>query len=231
MDESKIVIAVCGDSYCAASVNDLKKTGTGPRAHFSQILQDQYGYKIMHFAHGGFSNVAIFFQIKEAIKQKANVVVYNKTWSNRIELYRNDKFYSNDGIKNFFYYDPYYESSRCDWAGKRHSPVLSTTHHGIENSPFFEVTREQRQAIDLYHKYLYNDAVHTLMDSWMFEYWHDQIVRAGALPVLFNASGIGKIAYDFSFANPTFDTPFHTDRATQQQIADNIHLYIVDKLL
>lgn len=194
------------------------------------MLEDVYGYNVLYFAHGGFSNLGILFQIREAVERQADVVVYNKTWSNRLELYRDDKFYVESGLKNFFYYDPNYESTHNPAVGNQKSPALSTTHHSIDNSPFFKITPEQKQAIDLYLKYLYNDASKTLADSWMFDYWHDQMHRKGILPVRFNNDNIGKIAYDFSQANPTFDTPFHTDRATQEQIAANIHKYIVDNL-
>ena len=63
MDENKITIAVCGESFCTACIVELKETGV--RGHFSQILEDQYGYKILQFAHGGFSNTGIMFQIQE----------------------------------------------------------------------------------------------------------------------------------------------------------------------
>lgn len=223
MDASKITVAVCGDSFCAASVIDLKLTGTGQRAHFSQILQDHYGYKVMYLAHGGFGNVAIWFQIKHALDCAANVVVYNSTWAHRITLVRNEKFYAEQGLANFQYYDHNMQSTRDGIGGDESAPVLSTTNISIEHSPFFDISNEQKRAIDLYIKHLYNDNLHTTMDAWMFEYWHERIMKSGSVPVRFKDDDIGRIAYDFSAANPTFDTPFHTDRATQQQIAANIH--------
>jgi hypothetical protein len=230
MDDRRITVAVCGDSFCAASVNILEVTGTGDRAHFSQMLEDAYGYRVLHMAHGGFSNAAILFQIREAILKKADVVIYNKTWSNRLELSLNDTFNLSDGLHNFFYYDPNLVSSHTPWAGGPRSAILSSTHHGIDSSPFFEITKEQKQAIDLYLKYLYTDNLKTIMDEWLFDYWNIKAKEAGVLPIYFNQAGVGKVAYDFSLANPTYDTPFHTDRATQVQITDNIHRYIVDNL-
>lgn len=226
----KITVAVCGDSFCSASVNDLQVTGTGQRAHFSQILEDVYGYHVLYMAHGGFSNAAIFWQIREAINQQAQVVVYNKTWSSRLELSPDGKFKNEVGLKNFFYYDPGNQSSHEPYVGDYEAPVISTTHLNIENSPFFKITEEQKLAVDLYLKHIYNDGMKTEMDRWLFEYWHNRLVKLGCLPVYFGKSTIGKIAYDFSTAHPTYDTPFHTDRATQEQIAANIHRYIVDNL-
>lgn len=223
MDDRQITVAVCGDSFCSASTQDLQVQKTGRRAHFSQILEDQYGYRVLHFAHGGFSNLAILCQIREALTLGVNVVVYNKTWSNRLELYRKDNFETQAGCKNFFYYDPNYESTSSEHTGDSTSAILSTTHHGIDRSPFFQVSKEQIHAIDLYFKYLYNDRMATMVDTWLFDYWHEQITKSGVLPLRFNDDGVGKIAYEFSAANPSFDTPFHTDRSTQEQVAANVH--------
>lgn len=230
MDASEITIAVCGDSFCAASTSDLQLTGTGQRAHFSHVLEDQYHYKVMHLAHGGFSNVAIWFQIRHAIKNKVDVVVYNSTWSHRVVLNVHDRFNLDSDVGNFYYYDPHCQSSYTPGVGDQTAALISTTTHNIENSPFFTISKQQKQAVDLYLKHLHSEGLQTEMDSWMFEYWHWQIEKAGALAVDFKAPNIGRCAYDFSAANPSYDTPFHTDRQTQEQIAANIHGYIVDKL-
>ena len=84
MDENKITIAVCGESFCTANIIELKESGV--RGHFSQILEDQYGYKVLHFAHGGWSNAGILFQIQEAVKHQPDVIVYNKTWASRVTI-------------------------------------------------------------------------------------------------------------------------------------------------
>ena len=72
---------------------DLKETGV--RGHFSQILEDQYGYKVLHFAHGGWSNAGILFQIQEAVKHQPDVIVYNKTWASRVTIKLKEGFISN----------------------------------------------------------------------------------------------------------------------------------------
>lgn len=230
MDENKITIAVCGDSFCAASTSDLQLTGTGRRAHFAHVLEDRYHYRVLHLAHGGFSNVAIWFQIRHAIEKKVNVVVYNSTWSHRVVLHLHDRFHIDSGIGNFYYYDPHCQSTHTPGVGDSDSALLSTTPLNMAHSPFFSVTRQQKHAVDLYLKHLHCEWLQKEMDQWMFEYWHDRVEKSGALAVNFKQHNIGKCAYDFSAANPTYDTPFHTDRATQEQIAANIHNYIVDKL-
>lgn len=230
MDDRKITIAVCGDSFCAASTQDLQVTGAGRRAHFSHMLEDQYGYSVLHLAHGAFGNVAIWFQIRQAIASDVDAVVYNSTWSHRIVLNVRDQFNLPSGLGNFHYYDPNCQSTHTQGVGDGSASLLCTTPLNIENSPFFTVTKEQKQAVDLYLKHMYCEWLQTEMDSWMFEYWHDKIAQAGILPIAFQQPDIGQCAYDFSAANPAYDTPFHTDRATQEQIASNIHSYIVDKM-
>ena len=61
------------------------------------------------------------------------------------------------------------------------------------------------------------------IDDWVFEYWTDRMNKAGVLPICFNDEDIGKIAYEFSGKNIHIDSPFHTDKATQEVIASNVH--------
>lgn len=228
MDENKITVAVCGDSFCSAAINDLKLVGQ--RAHFSQQLEDRYGYKVMHYAHGGFSNISICFQIDDAVRRKPDVIVYTTTWTSRIELVLRDNFNAASGMNNFFYYDPHAASTQEPWAGDANSNILSTVWQCIDSSPRFKISKEQKTAVDLYLKHLFNSNMEQTVHDWLFDYWHNRIIQAGILPIRFKDEDIGKIAYDFSADHRDYDTPFHTDRATQTVIADNIHRKIVDNL-
>jgi hypothetical protein len=226
MDENKITIAVCGESHCAACTEELKYVGS--RAHFSQILEDHYGYKVLHFAHGGFSNTGILFQLQEAVKHRPNAIVYHKTWASRITIRTNNQFFPKMGLKNFVYFNPHMVSTHEPWAGNINAPILSTVAEGLENHSI--VSPEKIQAIKQYMTELFDYDLQQTLDNWLFEYWHDRIAKAGILPLCFGAEDIGKVAVDFSGANPTFDTPFHTDRATQEQVAANIHRKVIDNL-
>ena len=226
MDENKITIAVCGESYCTASTVDLKETGL--RGHFSQILEDQYGYKVLHFAHGGFSNTGIMFQIQEAVKHQPDVIVYNKTWASRITIKLKDGFRPDDGLRNFVYFNSHMPSTHEPWAGNLNASILSTVPQGLENHSI--VSSEKLQATKQYLTELFDYDMQQILDNWLFEYWHNKMLAAGILPLKFTDEDVGKVAVDFGGANPTFDSPFHTDRATQEQVAANIHRKIVDKL-
>lgn len=224
MDENKITVAVCGDSFCSASTIDLKETGS--RAHFSQMLEDQYGYQVIYLAHGGFSNAGIFFQMQTALELGADVVIYNRTWASRLNLSVHDNFEPAQGLKNFIYYNPHMTSTGSPHVGDKNAAILSTVWQNLENSTFFDFTKEQLVAVDMYMKYFMNYNFQDTLDGWLFEFWHNKIRAAGKLPIFFNDDTVGKVAYDYSGRNPNFDTPFHTDRATQQKVANNIHRII-----
>jgi len=226
MDENKITIAVCGESHCAASTVDLKETGL--RGHFSQILEDQYGYKSLHFAHGGFSNTGILFQIQEAVKHQPNVIVYHKTWASRITIKLKEGFVPDKGLKNFVYFNPHVSSTHEPWTGNQESCILSTVVQGLENHS--TVSHAKLQATKQYLTEIFDYDMQQVLDQWLFEYWHNKIAQAGILPLYFGDEDVGKVACDFSRENTTFDCPFHTDRATQEQVAANIHRKIVDNL-
>jgi len=235
MDETSMKMFVCGDSFCASAFQAIKTTG--PRAHFSQILEDQYGYEVTNLAHGGMSNTAIWFQIDQAIKLNPDIIVYGKTWSSRVEIFVKDKFYNQKNpLKNFIYYDPCYSSSHTPYVGTINDDstdggmAISSTWQNIENSPFFDLTNEQHRAIMLYLKHMYNDSMCAQRDQWMFDYWRMRCEQAGIQALYFNDPEIGGPAYQFSEQNQDYDSPFHTDRATQEVIAANIHRKIVDRV-
>jgi len=223
MEIKKIIIAVCGDSYCSAY------TQTDSRQHFSQILENQYNYNILHFAHGGFSNVGICFQIQEAIQKKPDVIVYNKSYSSRIQISLQSKFEVGNGLKNFVYHNDQILSTHESWTGTLTSPILSSTVEGLENYPW--VSKEKINAVKEYMVHLFDYKLQETVDNWLFDYWHNKIIAGGILPLCVNNVDIGKIAYDFSMANPTYDTPFHTDQITQEKIADNIHKKIINSYI
>ncbi len=218
-------IAVCGDSFCAACTEDLLKTGAGRRAHFSQILEDVYDYEVLHLAHGGFGNTAIAFQIQEAVNQQVDVIVYNQTWSGRFEMIRSG-FDDRRGLKNFCYHNKHHPSTHSDLVGNKHASVLSTVWQGAEQNAL--LGGEQVLAMKLRIKYMFDEGLQQIVDGWMLEHWHKRTIEHGILPIKFNDNSIGAVAYEFSFANPDYDTPFHTDRATQEIVAANIDRYIKD---
>lgn len=222
-------IIVCGDSFCAAPTVPI--LAVGDRAHFSQILEDHFKHNVINLAHGGMGNMGIWFQMREAIGLKPHVIVYNRTWSARVALMVNKQDFSiRSGLKNFIYSNPHYTSTGTKYVGgPKDGNIFSTVWQGLEDNPFVPVSDEQVLAVQLYLKHLYHDGLYTETDKWMFEYWNDQILKNNILPICFNDQHVGQLAYDY---NEEIDCPFHTDRATQQIIAENIQKIIeqhVDK--
>lgn len=221
MDENKIKIVVCGDSFCNATT--LSVPNQGLRGHFSQILEDAYGYNVINIACGGMSTTGICFQIRDAIKMKPNFIVYNRTWPDRIDLVLRDETFTEDkGLRNFAYVNPHFSSYGTEYVGnKDEAAMYSAPWQGIDQQSFIEISKEQVKAVELYLKYMFDWSFKQEIDNWMYDYWHGQIEKNGIVPLLFNDPSVGRVAYDYSAVNP-IDCPYHTDKATQEVVAANI---------
>ena len=226
MEVNQYDIIVCGDSFCCSTEIDLKIAGR--RAHFSQILEDKYGYTVLNLAHGGVSNICILFQLREAEALKPKAIVYNRTFTGRVDLMLHDDFQVERGLKNFVYWDnsmsSYEHGGRF---GKATSSCISTVYQGLRKNPFFKLSDAQYNAVDTWLIHFHNDAKEKEIQDWMFEYWHNRLKQNGIQSLPFGHSLVGKAAWDFCYHTPDYDTPFHTDKATQQIIADNVHRLIL----
>jgi hypothetical protein len=99
---------------------------------------------------------------------------------------------------------------------------------GAEQNPL--LGGEQVLALKLRIKYMFDEGLQQIIDGWLLDYWHKRTIEHGILPIKFNDEAIGAVAYRFSDANTDYDTPFHTDRHTQERIAANIDRHIKNKL-
>lgn len=217
MDENKKII-VCGDSFCAGNL-EFRPV----RSHFSQILEDRYGYHVTNLAHGGFSNLAILWQIQEAVALSPRAIVYNQTWSSRLNIAHGVNLQAGGGLKNFIYYNKHNTSSLYGNIGTvEEGGIISAPLDSITQSPFFDLSEEQTQAANLYVKYFYHPGITEEVDNWLFEYWRQRIISHGIIPLRFNDDDIGGVAYKFS-QSTSIDSPYHTDVQTQEIVAENIH--------
>ena len=207
-------IVVCGDSYCSAQA-------TGPRDHFSQILSDTYCYDVVNLARSGMSTVGICFQIRHAIDLKPDVIIYNTTGPDRLELVINEGFYTNKGLKNFAYLNPDDQSTGLKCVGDAEAPILSTVWQEIDHL----VGKDYIRAIDYYLKYLFDWNLKSETDKWMIEHWHQKILESGIKPFKFVRPEFDFV-YDHALANPNTNKIFHTSRSIQEQAAN-----LINKLL
>jgi hypothetical protein len=86
---------ICGDSFC---VND---TDFGD--NWVNLLTNQYpNLAVVNLASCGASNYLIYLQVKQALEDKCNFLIYNATSSVRQEFSVNSDNYNNDSIKRYW---------------------------------------------------------------------------------------------------------------------------------
>lgn len=223
-------IIVCGDSFCSASKNDLKMVGR--RAHFSQILEDRWGYRVLNLAHGGVSNTCILWQIREATLLQPRTIVYNRTFEGRLDIMLDDSFDRYKGLRNWAYWEShltsYYTSytARVEDDNPRPS-VISSVHQGLAENQRLALDDDQLSAVQSWLTHFFNWEMQKEMNNWNFAYWHGRMQDNQIQALPFAHERVGAVAWVFSGANTNYDSPFHTDRATQEIVAENIHQLIV----
>lgn len=72
-------LITCGDSYMSPRI-------TYPDKHCTQIFASELNLEFKTFARGGMSNGAIILQLLQAIKEKPDLIIFNFTYSDRIEF-------------------------------------------------------------------------------------------------------------------------------------------------
>lgn len=225
MEVKKIV--VCGDSFCAASKHN--------RDHFSQILEDKYGYSVINLGRGGCSNTSICFQIQQAIELSPEVVVYSRTWPGRMEVpVAGKKFDIKLGLKNFIYPNPDETSYGSPYVGDRDAALFSNgiAAFFITLTPplrsYVTLSDKQLEAIQMYLMFIYDENLKIETDRWAIEYWQHQLKQNNIISILLNDTG--QDVYEFAKKNPCYPTIYHTDRLTQEIAAENIHKEIQTKV-
>jgi hypothetical protein len=235
----KYDIIVCGDSFSSAPVGGNPKTGK--RDHYSQILQDQYGYKVLNLARGGMSNLGICFQMREAVDIGSRYVIYHKTWSSRINLLVNQSFTVENGLKNFIYPFAIDESTYCKYVGHNSefvtdqgvgtpdnsAGVFSTVWQELDKNPTVKVSKDQLQAIHGYMQHLFHEGLQDEVDSWMFQHWHQQIINAGMKPVELTETNFAEPMFNYYKTGLPENDPYHTDTETQILMAHLINQNIL----
>jgi hypothetical protein len=218
-------IIVCGDSFCSADT-------TANRWHFSQLLQDQHGYNIINLARGGMSNTGICVQIKQALLLKPLAIVYNMADPSRIDIPLNGSYCPPWLLKNFIYASVNDSSTGSTYVGGPDAPIFSTVYQLLDQIKHVTIPTDKIQAVKHYHAHLFDWQLKYETDTWMLNHWQQQAIDQGILtlpmgsPHDLELSSYAKPAYDFVKADPNYPALYHTDLATQQQVANNIHNYL-----
>jgi hypothetical protein len=215
MEIKKIV--VCGDSVCSATTDP---TWYG---HFSDLLADN-GYNVINLARGGITNTGICFQLAEAINLNASLVIFNRTDSSRIDIPLRP-FLPAYGLKNFIYPYPSDSSFGSPYVGGLDANILSDMAIGAlvdRNDTDLVVTEEVKTAVKYYVSYLHDSRLMEVKETWMIEYWIQQLEKASIPFIELGTTGIGKILWDYMNNNPDKlnQCIYHTDKVTQKMLAD-----------
>jgi hypothetical protein len=213
-------VIVCGDSFCSASKHH--------RNHFSQILEDNYGYSVINLARGGASAINIGYQIQQAIELKPDVVIYSRAKFPRLDIPVNNKTFNPAlGLKNFVYANPSEVSHYSPYVGDNNASIFSNNYGSLFPDPlyneklFLKVSDEQRLATKQFSLHLYDENLSIEVDKWIYEYWEFKLAQNNIKYILFN--DIGQEALTFSQNKSNYPEIYHTDPATQQIVAKNAH--------
>lgn len=140
----------------------------------------------------------------------------------------NDLFTLERGLRNWAYWQEHQTSYRTPHTSRIDDQnllpsVISSVYQGLAENPCINLNDHQLHAVDAWLTHFFNWEMFREMNNWHFEFWHGRILDAGSQPLPFNHESVGALAWRFSEIYPEFDSPFHTDRATQEKIAENVH--------
>ena len=216
MEIKKIV--VCGDSFCSAQTNDNQ--------HFSNILADR-GYEVINLARGSMTNTGICFQIKQAIDIHADLVIFRRTDSSRLDVPLYPSPAPTITLKNFIYPYPTDSSFGNEYVGDITSNILSDNAHGLSNQrpdSLISITDSIVTAVKNYYTFIFDRYLAEEKDRWMFGYWEHCLSTASIPYIELTYNGIGREIYEYINKNPdkTTQKVYHTTAEPQQKVADAI---------
>jgi len=216
-------IIVCGDSYMTPS-------HILPNTHFAELLRDHYNCELTVYARGGMSNVGICLQIEQAIKDNPDLILYNTTAYDRIEVPLKDDYID---IQNVIYEEKLSYSTHSGEMNKKDPLLISDTIYGMlemvgkyENVPNID---EIKSSLKGYFNNLYQHAwkeytdtlclyatLHKLSQTHIktLSFTHHADIFIHKFPFVPSSS---IVQFD-PYRQPENDPGYHTDIETQQKI-------------
>lgn len=219
-------LIVCGDSFMSPRINHVGK-------HFSEIFANEFNYQLTSYARSSMSNGGIALQLLQAIEEKPNFILLNLTYPDRIEFPLKDTIDTNitwDDLSYDFSTNDTSTSTRKK--GNLISENLTTL---LEKSYYNNL---KQAAVKLYVNELYSFQWKSKVDSMMMYAVLHKLHLSGidyflckdtlgieqqfdSLYWLTDKTDLRQLLNSY-FDNP-LDCPdpgFHTNYATQKQIAD-----------
>jgi hypothetical protein len=232
-------IIVCGDSWATPDRNC-------PGKHFSEILNNEYGYDVTALSRGGMSTVGICFQLKTAFDMRPDAIILCTTSPDRIAFAVKELDTSTPVSLKDIVYANNTKSATCGspHVGNADSAIISDT------SCFFTVNRnrppekyknlsaQQMEAIKQYYAYLHNDHLQKEIDSWVLGYWTNQF-KNEKIPVIrfWDCAGMLETFQEnsqgvrpFLAQLKTVDWCFHTNFPTQRELAQVFNQELIKTL-
>ena len=216
-------IIVCGDSYMTPS-------HILPNTHFAELLRDHYNCELTVYARGGMSNVGICLQIEQAIKDNPDLILYNTTAYDRIEVPLKD---DDIDIQNVIYEEGHSYSTHSNEMNKNEPRLISDTlysmlemDHKYNNVPNIdEIKRSLKDYFNNLYQHKWKEYTDTLclyatlyklsqthIKTLSFTHHADMFIHK--FPFVPSSS---IVQFD-PYRQPENDPGYHTDIETQQKI-------------
>jgi hypothetical protein len=222
-------IVICGDSFCSADSRPWSQAG-----HFSEILNHTYGYETINLARGGITNTGICFQIDQAVKLSADLILFKSTDPLRVDVPLKP-FQPNLGLKNFIYPFRSDLSTQSEHVGDLNSNIYSDVVSAITEqnrpandlSPEFVINEDVKTAVKYYVNFLQDRNLLIQMHAWMFGYWEFFLQTNNINYLRLDQSPIWAPIDNYIETHGRWENiNYHTDRQTQELIASSLNDYI-----
>lgn len=173
------------------------------------------------------TNTGICFQIKQAIDIQAELVIFRRTGSSRLDIPLYSSPSPNVTLKNFIYPYPSDSSFGNKYVGDITANILSDNAHGLSNQrpdSLIRIPDNIVMAIKNYYAFIFDRYLAEEKDRWIFEYWQQCLSTASIPYIELTADGIGREIYEYIRENPDKLTQkvYHTAPEPQQKVADSI---------
>lgn len=195
-------LVVCGDSYMSPVVG--KYAGT----HFSEIVAERLGYRLIPFSRGGMSNGGICIQVKTALAMdpKPNLILIGNTNSARMEFPINEiEKVERFTVNHILYNQPLYLGTHHFSDEKKNKLVtcsivnfIDPTHDASCNLQKDDYADQRRVALRMFFEYLYHPDWKEEMDELLLYSIYHQLHSSG-IPYIICKEQMPNIVKKYAF--------------------------------
>jgi hypothetical protein len=174
MDKKKLII--CGDSFMSPTI---KLPGT----HFSELVSEKMGLELVCFSRSSMSNGGIISQLQKAITLNPEIIIFNTTFADRIELSLTEK--NLEDLEIDLTCEDFYYGERKDYSCKTiNDNDYTMGSESIESLLNGGIFPEKKSAVDNFLSNIYNRKWKIQMDRHAIYSMAHQIYTKG-IPFLF----------------------------------------------